>query len=146
MWDLVLYLVACLHFSYSITFRSFCCFVSLFSVLSLIKEKCTYTTLHLDLLRITNVTEDPTKNGPSSVFRRNGPGRRSWKEQDPGRRLGSIAFRRRIEAVKADWRCYEELYQRGRPQKPHGTWNSRRSRGANRSRMRRLTEDSGERC
>jgi hypothetical protein len=34
-------------------------------------------------------------------------------EQDPGRRLGRIAVPKdEIEAVKAEWRYYEELYQR----------------------------------
>jgi hypothetical protein len=66
----------------------------LFGVLD-IKDHEHFTTLHLGLHLQTNVTEDPTTKRPSSVFWRNGHGRRYWKARDPGIRLENIAVLRR---------------------------------------------------
>ena len=68
--------------------------------------------LRLGPIITTNVTEDPTNIGPSSVYRRSGLGRRSWMEQDPGRRHRRT--KKEIEAAKAELRHYKELYQRGK--------------------------------
>ena len=67
--------------------------------------------LRLGPILITNVTDDPTNKGPSSVPRRRkypGLGKRSWMGRDPG--LGRKSW---PKSMRGQQRC-----RGGRPQKP----------------------------